>query len=181
MNPRRSGHRALIEASEGWRITTELIGSVVTSFQKIEENFAICVSTLISDNPVLGSIITSEMSFKAKVGIFRSLAIYRAKKHELPEGFEDILRRSLAAEQRRNTLVHSYWDPSPEHPDKAYRVKPASRSKTGFKFSHEEISAEELQKDIDEFDSISEDLMNCFEEHFTGKFTEYDPESDDNG
>ena len=128
MNTKRNGIHGLIQAAEGWRRTTECIGSAVTSFQKIEEAFAICISTLISTDPVLGSIITSEMSFKAKIGVFRSLVIYRLEESELPDEFAAILSRASKAEERRNTLVHSYWDPSSESADHAYRVKVGSRS-----------------------------------------------------
>lgn len=164
---KRNGPSGLLKAAEGWQEIVRLIGNHITAFQKIEENLAHCIALLITDDDLnIGAIVTSELSFKAKLGVYTSLVIYRLSEGELPQAFADFVRRAHVAEERRNLVIHSYWDPSSENPIFAQRVKPSAKSKKGFVRAFEEVPPSSLENDIKEFDALSDLVMDIFEEYF---------------
>lgn len=164
---RRSGAEGLLDAVDGWGAILSLIGGHIAAFQKIEENLANCIAMLIDyDDFHVGAIVTSELSFRAKLGIFTSLVLYRLDANKLPQEFADFVRRAYAAEERRNLVVHSYWDPSSENPARAQRIKPSAKSKKGFIQAFEEVPPGTLARDIEEFDALSDLVMSMYEEWF---------------
>lgn len=166
MNKGHNDHAQYLTALETWNQTVQVIGHYIVTFQRIEEYLSKCISALISDDEVLGAIVTSEMSFRAKLGVFGSLALYKLEKEELPEDITKVISRAHSAEQRRNTIVHSNWDASIEKPFTAQRWKLAAKSKKGFIQQFEQVDPEDLEADIKEFENISEDLLYVFQEHF---------------
>lgn len=89
------------------------IGRICMAFQRLEELVSNEIGRLISDDGQLGTVITAELSFRNRVGLLCSLYLYRLQLTERPEALKTLLAKLQRAEERRNTILHSYWIKSP--------------------------------------------------------------------
>jgi hypothetical protein len=141
----------LTTALFSWEDALKHLGECVVQFQRIEDTLCLCISAMIGRNRTIGAIVTSEMSFRARVAVYRALFIHHCGDSGLPEDLGDLIKRLYEAEQERNALVHSLWDASEQHPEYVRREK-SSCGRKGHSRTVVHHTPEEL-----------EDLANCFE------------------
>ena len=132
-------------------------------FQRIEEVLSRCIIAMLGRDRT-GDIVTAELSFRAKVEVYSALFLYRSQLPKLPEDVAEVLGRVRAAEQRRNTIVHSLWDASIKDPTMIKREK-RSVGKSGLSNVLEHIQPSELEDDIKDFENVAEDLWYVTDEH----------------
>jgi len=145
---------------ESWEDGLARIGEVIVHFQRIEEAISQCIAAMVSRERRIGEIVTSELSFRAKVDVFRALFLHRSRLANLPSD----IGRFHAAEQRRNVIVHSCWDANYHKPTTIKRQKVACKSKKGLHKVTEEIEPEELEEDIRDFEGVADDLLYFMDE-----------------
>ncbi|MEP6890380.1 MAG: hypothetical protein ABI955_06760 [Nitrospirota bacterium] len=135
------------------------IGEVIVHFQRIEEAISQCIAAMVSRERPIGEIVTSELSFRAKVNVFGALFLHRSRLANLPSDVSELIGRLYTAEQRRNVIVHSCWGAIITSlllsSDKRLRAK----AKKGLHKVTEEIEPEELEEDIRDFDRVADDLL----------------------
>jgi hypothetical protein len=119
---------------------------------------------MVSRERSIGEIVTSELSFRAKVNVFGALFLHRSKLANLPSDVSKLIGRLYAAEQRRNVIVHSCWDANYHKPTTIKRQKVACKGRKGFHKITEEIEPEELEEDIRGFDGVADDLLYFMDE-----------------
>lgn len=135
------------------------IGEVIVHFQCIEEAISQCIAAMVSWERRIGEIVTSELSFRAKVDAFRALFLHRSRLANLPSDVTELIGRFHAAEQRRNVIVHSCWDANYHKPTTIKRQKVACKSKKGLHKVTQEIEPEKLEEDIRDFDGVADGLL----------------------
>ena len=141
------------------------IGEVIVHFQRIEEAISQCIAAMVSRERSIGEIVTSELSFRAKVNVLGALFLHCSRLANLPPDVSKLVGRLYAAEQRRNVIVHSCWDANYHKPTTIKRQKVACKSKKGLHKVTEEIKPEELEEDIRDFDGVADDLLYFMDEY----------------
>ena len=56
-----------------WKHGVARLGECLVEFQRIEEALNICTSALIGGSRKVGEVVTSEMSFRAKIAVYSAL------------------------------------------------------------------------------------------------------------
>nr|NQU94406.1 hypothetical protein [Bacteroidota bacterium] len=148
-----------------WESAMSYLAKSIIWFQHIENTLSICISAFSGMDEELGEIVTSEMSFRAKVAILSALATYKSKTNELHEDIQELIKRVRWAEQERNRLVHSMWDLAEDKPGSILREK-ASIRKSKHKVVQENFVPENLEELRNLFEGINTDLIYLFSEHF---------------
>ena len=138
------------------------------AFQELEEFLSAHIGGLISNDLHLGNIITAGMSFRNKVALLSSLYLYRAKFAKPPDILEMLLSRLNAAEQRRNTILHSYWAKSLAC-GALTRYKYTAKAKHGFAQQTEEFVPDQIEAIAAEIEQVATDfskhMVDVFPDH----------------
>jgi hypothetical protein len=161
---RRTKLNRLAQALSSWEEGLARLGECIVQFQRIDEMLGICISTMIGRSRKIGAIVTSEMSFRAKISVFVALFQYNLRGRALPGDVVELVKRLHRAEEQRNVLVHSVWDASETKPDTIRREKRAIR-KTALAVSQEHRTPDELDGLNRTFEGIVEDLIYLTSEH----------------
>lgn len=144
------------------------IGRVSVNFSNLELLVSAFISKLASDDPKIGAIIASEMSFRNLLNAFSSLYQYKIKDVNLVNKLNEIIKLLGNAEEKRNQLIHSTYA-SPHGEDKMVRIKITAKQNKGLKFTHEPINIELLQKHSQLQAKLFTDLLVFFGETFPGE------------
>ena len=161
---RLSKREKLLQALNSWEEGLARLGECIVQFQRIEEMLGFCISTMIGRSRKIGEIVTSEMSFRARVSVFGALFRYSLRGRTLPDDVAELLKRLHLAEEQRNTLVHSLWDAS-EHKSETIRREKKAIRKTVFGVGREHRTSDELDDLNRTFEGIVEDLIYLTSEH----------------
>jgi len=151
-------HKNLVIALASWETGLAKLGECIVQFQRIEEVLSICISSMIGRSRKIGKIVTTEMSYRARVAVFRALFIHHLDADKLHGDILELITRLNWAEQERNSLVHSLWDASEEFPETIMRSKAACR-KQGLKVDKEHITPEDLEDLVNLYEGIATDLI----------------------
>jgi hypothetical protein len=143
---------------ESWRDGMMQLGEAIASFQFLEEKISDCIAALIGRDRKIGRIISSELSFRAKVSVFVVLFLHRTTLSKLPDDMRNFVGKLYEAEQRRNTIVHSCWDANFQKPSTIKRRKRVCR-RDGFKEIREHVEPLELEENTKAFENLAEDLL----------------------
>jgi len=146
------------------------IGRICMAFQELEELVSCLIGRLISDDNQLGTIITAELSFRRKLGLLYSLYLYRTATSE-PLAFKKLLARLHRAEERRNTILHSYWVKSPVC-GMLIRYKHTAKSAKGFVNHVEDLEPERIEAIAADIRSVADDLVLHFDKAFLSTATD---------
>jgi hypothetical protein len=157
---RRSKVEKLVQSLNSWEDGLARLGECVVQFQRIEDFVAIRISAMLGRSRRVGEIVTTEMSFRARVSVFGALFAHCMKSEKLPEDVQELISRIHWAEQQRNTLVHSLWDASEAEPDSILRRKKTVR-KGLFLVAEEHYTPEDLEELHGIFEGIVTDLFYC--------------------
>lgn len=141
-----------------WEHGLARLGECLVQFQRIEEALSICISALIGGSREVGAIVTSEMSFRAKVAVYSALCHHALRAEQLPEDLRQLVARLHWAEQERNTIAHSLWEASEKLPETIRREKTSSH-KGRFTTTVEQVTPEDFQDLGNLFEGIATDLF----------------------
>ena len=150
---------------QAWETATSYFAKSIIWFQRIENTLSVCISAFSGMEEEIGKIVTTEMSFRAKVAILSALATYRSKSGELHEDIQELIKRVRWAEQERNRLVHSIWDLSEDEPGSLRREKTSIR-KSKHQVVQENFVPEDLEDLVNLFEGINTDLIYLFSKHY---------------
>ena len=86
------------------------IGRITVEFATLEYSLSAMVSMFIS-RKYIGRMVAAQLSFKRQVDLIGSIAGLRftGENAWLKKDIDNLLIRSLKAEEKRNTVVHSSW------------------------------------------------------------------------
>lgn len=141
------------------------LGFVLTSFQSLEHKLTeICGYFLDQEDFQIGIIVTSELSFRGLINLAYSLAHHRGMDSKRVQSLREILKDCFAAEQRRNTLIHSYWEPEPES-FRVTRYKYSAKYPAGYRHQLEDVSEVDLLKFATEIRELILDLTELMDAH----------------
>ena len=157
-------HEKLVTALMSWENGLNKLGKCIVQFQLIEEVLSVCISSMVGRSRKIGKIVTTEMSYKARVAVYRALFIHHFGTDSLPDDILELISRLNWAEQERNSLVHSLWDASEEFPETIMRSKAACRKK-GLNVDKEHIRPEELEDLANLYEGIATDLTYLTERY----------------
>lgn len=133
------------------------LGVCISNFQMIEEILSSNIARLINRNKTIGKIVSSELSFRAKVSVYRSLLIYHNKNVKLSKDLDELISRIFWAEQERNKLVHSIWDSSENSSETIIRRK-TSCKKQGLTIDVENFTEDDLRELSNLYNGIATDI-----------------------
>lgn len=135
---------------------TSALGHVTIGFSWLEQSLEDRIASLAKLSPELAPALTSELSFKVKVGVLSSLVRVEPPLRDFNHGFEDkfevwndIVRMLFECEAVRNKIVHSHW--SLPTGNRIRRRKTTAKPKKGISISSEELSSKYL---LDVYDYI---------------------------
>ena len=60
----------LVQALTSWEQGLARLGECIVQFQVIEDALSICISAMIGRSRKVGGIVTSEMSFRARLSVY---------------------------------------------------------------------------------------------------------------
>jgi hypothetical protein len=149
-----------------WDESARAIGRICMSFQKLEESLSGHIASLVSKDLQLGIIITAELSFRTKASLLRSVFLYRTDSPEVPGALKRLFARMHSAEQRRNTLLHSYWGRTPDDNETLTRFKYTAKSAKGFVHHIEPLHHEDIDAMADEIGAVTSDLSEYMQSTF---------------
>lgn len=89
------------------------LGSYIIAFQLLEHEL-VCLFSCLNDknNPSIGEIISSKLSFDNLLDVLDGIFRYRVKDNDLIDKFSEIMRKSEKFQKERNNHVHSYYNPN---------------------------------------------------------------------
>ena len=161
---RRSNVAKLVQSLASWENGLARLGECIVQFQHMENFLAVCISAMIGPSRKVGEIVTTEMSFRARVATFGALFTHSLKSDSLPQDITELISRLHWAEQQRNALVHSLWDPSESLPDSIRRKKKSIR-KSKLAVAEEHFTPDELEELNGLLEGISTDLFYLTSKH----------------
>jgi hypothetical protein len=141
-----------------WEHGLARLGECLAHFQRIEEALSISISALMGGSRKIGEIVTSEMSFRAKVAVYSALCHHALRAEKLPQDLQQLVGRLHWAEQERNTIAHSVWDVSEKYPETMRRAKTSSKRGRLAK-TEEHLTPEDLEDLTSLFEGIVTDLF----------------------
>lgn len=154
----------LVQALTSWEQGLARLGECIVQFQVLEDALSKCISAMIGRSRKVGAIVTSEMSFRARLSVYGALYLHLLKAEAQPEDVAKLIKRLHWAEQERNTLVHSLWDASESKPDTIRREKKAIRKRV-FRTTEEHRTPDELDDLNRIFEGIATDLFYLTSKH----------------
>jgi len=152
----------------------DAVGRIAMNFGELEEVLSSCINHLLGTEPDKGLIITSEMSFKAKVHVLASLVKKEYEQSKLAishSDFKDLLYMCTKSEELRNKLLHSSWvyDHSKTHME-IRRRKTSAKMKHGYKQDEEPLTPGQVLEMADYIITTAVFL----EEYFIGCYSNYE-------
>ena len=153
--------------SEGFRA----IGEVVYFFQQLEDELGRIVAFLINpDFDSVGEVIVCELSFKQLATLaYTIFAKYiESEQGENLNEWTAILSKAHAAEQKRNTLLHSTFGVSMLDEPVLQRSKRTAKFKKGLKESVEALDPETMEAYRTSMSGVTMDLCMFMARVFPG-------------
>ncbi|MHB9052410.1 MAG: hypothetical protein ACYC5F_00240 [Thermoleophilia bacterium] len=159
-------------ALRAWQEAMANLAESIVWFQHIEATLSICSAIFADMEEEIGEIVTSEMSFRARVATLSAPATHHSATDYLHDDIKGLLRRLRWAEEERNRLVHSMWDLNGKKPGAIQRTKKAIR-KNKHREEFEDFVPDDLQDLRNLFEGINTDLVYLLSKHyprFRGQF-----------
>ncbi len=130
----------------------EVIGLITVNFAMLESTIKSGIWELLTVDQLKGQIITAELSFKGLVALIASLFRNCTASKTRMEKLEQILKRLISAEEKRNVITHSVWAVG-ESKETITRIKTTSKMKNGLKHQFQPYT-------VDDLDSIAEEIAD---------------------
>lgn len=135
------------------------VGRLTINFAHLEFCFSLfCGSHMRAPNPI-NEIITAELSFKQLLNISASIFHELEQDNERLSKFDQIVGNSYELEQKRNTIIHSFYGQNKKGDGIVIRQKTTAKGKKGFKRHYEELNAKEIDSIADTMSETSKELV----------------------
>lgn len=106
----------------------------------------------------IGKIITSELSFKNKVTLLKSLHNHLCEYEEAKIELKEIIRHTDKVETERNKIIHSVYGVG-ENVENIMRFKITAKRSKGLKYKTEYLSEKNLIDSADDFMFLAQKLL----------------------
>ena len=118
----------------------EPIGKMVVEFQALEMSLSLLFFPLVNEDQKVTTILINGLSFSKRLKALRALALLKMPP-DLAKELADILASMEKCEERRNTIIHSFWAGTTDG-GLVFRHKPGIHSKKGLQqvLAYAEIS-----------------------------------------
>ena len=164
-NENRSGAYTSNEAAAKlkWDEVVRGLGLVCIEFQMLESLLKAAINDLVvkDNDPLMGDIITAELSFEGLMDLLYAAWKYRHGGSPNVAPLAKILKRCAKAKVKRNQLLHSEWYRDQKDGEGAIRVKMSHRGRKGFRIKNEKITPAIMNE-------VAEELRRC--RHELAKF-----------
>lgn len=135
------------------------VGRITTRSTELELSLKEVAGSLINDYQQYTRIVTAELSFNSVIALL--LSLYRKRHGE--DGYfkklQNLAKRADAAQQKRNTVVHSTWL-SAGTPCKVTRIKTTAKVSHGYKPQIENWNIEQFKNLAQEFHDLTQELSD---------------------
>lgn len=154
------------DAKRRWDDVVHGLGSVCMEFQMMGSVLKAAISDLVAkDDPVMGSMITAELSFEGLMDLLYASWEYRWEGSSKVADLAKILDRCAKVKCKRNQLLHSEWYRVSKDGEGAFRVKMSYRSRKGFRVKNEKITPAIMNEVADELCSCRQALAKFLYDH----------------
>lgn len=159
-------------------------GLVNVHFAKLEMELSLNTAKLIGPHDSrIGNIVTAGLDIKKVLDLFASLVIHRTPlslglpgADEIRAGLPNIVSTIDRIRERRNTVVHSYWEPGPTTQDTStgIRLKEGKSAKRGYETAIETWTVHQLHEFVGEIQRAEQRLKEfvCLADSRLGLFPE---------
>lgn len=145
-----------------------VIGLISINFQHLDDTLSSFITRMTNVEDEIGSIITSELSFRNKQNLFASLYYQQKDEFEFntfpgneAEYFKELLKALNKCEEFRNKILHSTIIKDYES-DKIKRIKITAKSKKGLTLVNQDIDIPYLFNISDSIISMQMELEEFF-------------------
>ena len=139
----------------------EVIGKLSVNFQRIELILTSLIGRIICSEKHIGSIITSQLSFRKLCDLCGALYKYRINDKTKLSKLDEILKKLDMIAEERNTIIHSLLAQNFEK-DCATFIKFKASRKKGFHVDYKAADLNELNLLIDSMSDIYEELVQLY-------------------
>lgn len=133
------------------------LGRVAVNFQTMELFIATFVMGLIGPDQTIGQMVTVQLPFGKLCVLAGSLFQYKFKGTTYATKFDELVRRGLELEAKRNQLFHSTWLTG-GNPEEITRLKASLKLGKGLEHSSPSVSPEEIHHLADEMGGVAENI-----------------------
>ena len=152
-------------AFPGYDTVARELGSLNIEFNHLELFIARCIWELLDhfEDPNLGSLITAQLSFKAKLDLLGALSKYRIREDESRSSLDALVKKAAEAEAARNRHFHSLfvWFQNQQLP---IRIKPTAKREKSLYYQVERIDTKLLHDLVRSVEGLTEQAQNILEE-----------------
>ncbi len=148
------------------------VGKVTIAFSYLEDNVCYTVWAMLGGDRQTADCITAEMSFRNLINLISSLLKQKEKEGirstDLAPLLRDAIKKTNAAEQDRNRIVHSRWGFSSKL--EAVREKVTAKQKHGLNYDAEPAAVSEIEAVVSRIDEAESAVLD-----FVRKYVAYYP------
>lgn len=152
---------------------TNSIGKVCLNFSTVELLLSAFVTRFISDDPKIGAILTSEMSYQNNLKAFASLVKYKITDGMLQDDFRLIIKKLHEIEQKRNEILHSVYALKDSTSEQIFRIKITSKQSRGLLATEELVDPEYFDDTIHEILVLIDLLKKIYNATFNDTIITY--------
>ncbi len=152
---------------------TSSIGKICLNFSTIELLLSAFVTRFISDDPKIGAILTSEMSYQNNLKAFASLVKYKITDEHLQNDFSFIIRKLNEIEQKRNEILHSVYALKNPTSEQIFRIKISSKQGKGLLTTEELVNSKYFDNIINEILILIDLLKKSYNDTFNDIIIKY--------
>jgi hypothetical protein len=135
----------------------ERIGKVTASFAMLEQVLSFFIWGLISNDSVIGQIVTAELRFKSLLSLLSSLFRYKTKNEAKIRELDELIKRAVQVEEKRNVICHSIWGEG-QTSYSITRINTTAKISKGLRRQFQQTTIEDLDLIINEIREMTDDL-----------------------
>lgn len=121
----------------------EAIGEAVNGIEQLDDQIVNAISFLLRRGEQVGRIVTTELSFRAKVNLLAVLFAHDRPRSEYLSELRELTAAFLQVEERRNQIVHSMWRRGSDGLGMT-RIKHTARGKQGLRMQCETLEPDQV-------------------------------------
>ena len=139
------------------------LGRMTYWFSELEAVIEEAICMALGREGTVTRMVPPLLSFSRKIDLVTSLLKHRVKEPEKVARLEGLFKRATAAEEERNTLVHSEWWPGGS--DRVpIRAKSTTGRRKGYKIHIHVMSDETIGKVADEIEDVRNEIAEAITE-----------------
>jgi hypothetical protein len=147
------------------------IGKITSSFAMLEQVVAFLIWTIISDDSVVGQIITAELNFKQLLSLLSSLYRHKRSNETKINELEHLLKRAMQVSDKRNVICHSIWGAG-DAAASITRIKTTAKIAKGLRRQFQQTTVKDLDSIIQEIQDVIEDISAFTNGYIRGSYAQ---------